>query len=52
MFSDASVVVEAVENNRSMWDKMNTKIKQLRMVSNSSMDVFGVDIEDEGAGPS
>lgn len=35
----------AVERNKRNWHHMNEKIKQLQLVSNSSMEIFELDID-------
>ena len=48
IFPEANEVVSAVEKNKKNWILMNDKIKQLQLVSNSSMEIFELDIDIEG----
>ena len=54
MFSGASPVLTRVEKNRENWHRMNEKVNQLQLVSNS-MDIFNLDIkvdeEEDGVDP-
>ena len=50
IFPKSAKVVGVVEGNRKMWVKMNNKVKQQGIVSNSSMDVLQMELgveEDE-----
>ena len=44
VFPSAACVVKVVEGNRKMWVKMNHKVQQLQLVSNSSMDVLQLEL--------
>ena len=47
LFPKAQCCVDAVQNLRLMWNKVNQKLKAGQLTSNSSLDIFDLDLDHE-----
>ena len=45
IFSEAGEILKAVEENKRMWVRVNTKTQKMRRIGGSSLEIFEMDLE-------